>query len=431
MPGEAEAAKATPGRWGTIDVQDSDDNAGNVDDRASLLLVTLVHLRQGPNGLQIDDQTAAGIAQWCRHFDRVTYYGILTQGASSSAWVDTHTGILGERARLVALPYGFGAAPMARAYAGVRRALRDAIARHRHMCFTLGMVYGDWPFIAALEAMRQKRRYGVMIDRVEAPILRQLAQTPVKRAAVELMLPVMQAGVRHALRHSAVALLQGADTFDHYARFARDPHIVYDIHLPAEAQIDADALAAKQARALSGAPLEIVYTGRAAAMKGPFDWLETLHRLHRRQVPFRATWLGDGPDLPAIRQRAGELGLDGLVDLPGFEGRRAVLLDRLRSADVLLFCHKTPESPRCLVEALVCGCPIVGYDTAYPRGLIAQHGGGVFAPQNDVEALTRQVERLHADRASLGALIGAAAASGQLYNEDKLYAQRAALMKQA
>ncbi|WP_156349057.1 MULTISPECIES: hypothetical protein [unclassified Sphingomonas] len=36
---------------------------------ASLLLVTHVFVRQGPRGVQIDDQTAAGIAQWRRHFD--------------------------------------------------------------------------------------------------------------------------------------------------------------------------------------------------------------------------------------------------------------------------------------------------------------------------------------------------------------------------
>lgn len=400
-------------------------------DQASLLLVTHVHVRQGPNGPQIDDQTAAGIEQWCRHFDRVTFYGILTQGSSSSAWVDTHTGLMGQRATIRALPQGYGVPAMARAYLGVRRELRRAFAEHRHLCFTLGLLLGDWPFVGAIEAIRQRRRYSAWIDRVEAPILRQLAVSFARRAAVEAIAPLGHLGLRHVLRHSKVALLQGGDTYDTYSRFAPEPHCTYDIHTRPEEQIAPALVEAKQARVRTGAPLNIVYVGRAAAMKGPSDWIETLQRLHRERVPFRATWIGDGPDLPAIRQRVAEAGLAGLIDLPGFENRREVLLSRLKDSDLLLFCHKTPESARCLIEALVCGCPIVGYDTAYPRDLVAKRGGGVFAPQNDVAALAERVVRLHQDREAFAALIAAAAQSGQLYNEDAVYAHRAELMKRA
>jgi hypothetical protein len=209
-----------------------------------LLLVTHVHLRQGSNGLQIDDQTAAGIEQWCRHFGRVTFTGIMTEGASSSSWVDTNTGRMGERARLVALPNGYGVAPMLRAYAGVRAELRQAIAGHRHLCFTLGSVVGDWPFVAALEAARQGRRYAAWIDRVEPHVIRsQIAGAPLKRLAAELVLPLTQGAIRHALRKSTVALLQGGDTFDYYARSAPDPHCTYDIHTHADEQITPEALA--------------------------------------------------------------------------------------------------------------------------------------------------------------------------------------------
>ena len=399
--------------------------------QGSLLLVTHVHVRQGPNGLQIDDQTAAGIAQWCRHFERVTFYGIMTEGSSSSAWVDTHEGLIGERATLIGLPYGYGVGAMVRTLRGVRRELCRAIAAHDHLCFTLGLVIGDWPFVAALEAIHQKRRYAAWIDRVEAPIVRRLARSWAKRTATAIMLPITERAIRHALRKSEVALLQGGDTYAYYAASAPDPHCTYDIHTHATDEIAAAALVAKQTRVRSGAPLEIAYLGRAVAMKGPFDWLDTLQQLHRARVPFRATWIGDGPDLPAMQRRVDELGLTGLVDLPGFEDRRDVLLQRLRDSDVLLFCHKTPESARCLVESLVCGCAIVGYDSAYARGLVAQDGGGCFTAQDNTTALASSITQLHRDRDHLAQLIGDAAASGRLYNEDAVYAHRAALMKRA
>ena len=105
-------------------------------------------------------------------------------------------------------------------------------------------------------------------------------------------------------------------------------------------------------------------------MKGPGDWLSVLEALDLQSIPFRATWIGDGPDLARMQERVARSGLTDQVVLHGFEGNRAVLLRAMRESDLLLFCHKTPESPRCLIEALVSGCPLVGYETAYPKGLV-------------------------------------------------------------
>ena len=41
------------------------------------------------------------------------------------------------------------------------------------------------------------------------------------------------------------------------------------------------------------------------------------------------------------------------VALPGFIRDRSAILKVLREAQVFVFCHKTPESPRNLIEALV------------------------------------------------------------------------------
>jgi colanic acid/amylovoran biosynthesis glycosyltransferase len=402
---------------------------------SSLLLVTHVPIRSAASGPQIDDQTAAGIAQWCRHFDSVTFYGTAADASAaggSTNWVDTGTGALAGKARLIALPRAYGVTKMARHHRAVRTELRRAIAAHRHLCFTIGGIIGDWPAVGALEAIRQKRDYAAWLDRVEPLIIRnKLASAPLKtRIAGTLALPVLERVARHILRRSSVALLQGGDTFDYYANSAPNPHVTYDTHTHVEDQISAQALAGKQARCRSGAPLRILYVGRAAAMKGPFDWIEVLATLAKRQVPFEATWIGDGPDLPEMRSRASTLGLGDRVRFPGFENRRDALLEQMRANDLLLFCHKTPESARCLIESLVSGCPIVGYGSAYPRGLVADRGGGVFVSQNDVTGLADRLAALHADREALARLIAEAAASGGRYNEDAVYAHRAALMRQ-
>jgi glycosyltransferase involved in cell wall biosynthesis len=146
-------------------------------------------------------------------------------------------------------------------------------------------------------------------------------------------------------------------------------------------------------------------------------------------VPFEATWIGDGPELPAMAKRIAASPIAGTVRLHGFEDNRDVLLSAMRKSDIFLFCHKTAESPRCLIEALVSGCPLIGYKTAYPQGLVDRRGGGIFVGRDDVGALADCVAQLHRDRPALARLVADAAASGELYNEAAVYEHRALLMK--
>lgn len=399
-----------------------------------LLLVTHVALRDGPRGLQIDDQTAAGLAQWCRHFDRVTFYGIADNGSSSNSttWVDVEHAPFASRCSVRALPRAYRPLQMLRSYRHVRRALALQVREHDHLCFTVGGFVGDWPAVAARESARQNRRYSAWIDRVEPSITRdrQSGSSLLRRLAAEVMIIIGEAYTRIVLQGSSVALLQGRDTFDHYSRWAREPHCTYDTHTTVADQIGPRELDRKLARIAREDPLEILYVGRAVEMKGPLDWLATLSRINAAAVPFHATWVGDGSQLEIMRARIIKLGLTGRVDLAGFQGDRRVLLDIMRQGDLFLFCHKTPESPRSLIEALVSGVPLVGYGSAYPRGLVAS-GGGRFARQGDVEALADLVIDLHRDRAALGALVREAAESGLEYNEDRVYAFRAGLMARA
>jgi hypothetical protein len=77
----------------------------------SLLLVTHVAVRRAPwsGRTPIDDQTAAGIAQWCRHFEKVTYCGIAeatgSSNSNSTMSIDISNCSEAERCELFALPH--------------------------------------------------------------------------------------------------------------------------------------------------------------------------------------------------------------------------------------------------------------------------------------------------------------------------------------
>ena len=70
--------------------------------------------------------------------------------------------------------------------------------------------------------------------------------------------------------------------------------------------------------------------------------------------------------------------LELYISFPGIEKDRQLVIDFLRTLDVFMFCHVTPESPRCLIEALMSGLPLIGYDSEYAKDLVAEHGGGKF-----------------------------------------------------
>ena len=230
---------------------------------------------------------------------------------------------------------------------------------------------------------------------------------------------------RAAIRRATTGLFHGMDCFDAYSPISANPHLVHDIHVGPAARIDAATLAAKQART-NDVPLKIVYAGRAHPEKGVSEWIETLAALDREGVYFSARWFGDGPALAAARDDVARRNLSTKIEFPGNLEDRDSILSTLRDADLFLFCHKTPESPRCLIEALISGTPIAGFASAYPQDLISGNHGGVLTA-HDPAMLARAVMAL--DRPVLSKLMAAAALDGYALVDEAVFAHRAQLIK--
>jgi glycosyltransferase involved in cell wall biosynthesis len=403
----------------------------------AILLVTQVALRNLNGELHIDDQTYEGLRHWCEHFGKVTYVGLAepSQGdgavASGVAWRSLVPLMQSNRLTVLALPHGYRARDHLRHYKSTRRLLATLIAQHGYLCFSIGALFGDWGAVASLEANAQGRRFAVWFDRVEHKVqIATLSSASIKRRMKTIaLLPAMKLYHDYLIRKAALGIFQGKDCFDYYRSHSRSPHLVYDTHTKAHHLIDASELERKIARVRSRAPLRITYAGRATTMKGPEDWIEALIALHRRGVAFEATWFGDGPSLSDMKQRVARAGLDHAIRLHGHVSDREQLLSHLRSSDVFLFCHKTPESPRCLIEALVCGTPLVGSRSAYPEGLLEGFGGGRLTPIGDIGAIVRELINIDEQRQTLETLIRQAAQSGQQFDEETLYRGRATLIR--
>ena len=66
----------------------------------------------------------------------------------------------------------------------------------------------------------------------------------------------------------------------------------------------------------------------------------------------------------------------------------------------------------------------MGYDSPFPRDLIAAHGGGVLTPLNDVNALVDSLASLATDRNRLVQLIQRAAKDGEPFNDVAVFKHR-------
>ncbi|MEP2718307.1 glycosyltransferase [Pseudophaeobacter sp.] len=407
----------------------------------SLLIYAPVPLHLHDGEFFIERQAVNGLRLWAQHFGAVTVMMPVSGEAPPAGWVPigAHLKDLA-RVAIEPLPMAYRPDQFLRALPQTLRRIRALIAQSDYLSFAIGGLFGDWGSVSCLTANQMRRPFAVWTDRVESEVMRLSQQADAdndqgqgnwrSRLRGRLYHRPMAALERAVIRRANLGLFHGAETFAAYQGFCKNPQLVHDIHIAESDHISDFELSQKMRRVSQKAPLRLVYTGRAEAMKGPIDWTTVLERLKVLGVDFQATWLGDGAALPQMKSRIKRAGLADCVDFPGFVEDRSEVLRCLCRADVFMFCHKTPESPRCLIEALTCGTPILGYGGAYARDLISGHGGGALVQRGDTEALAQQLALLDADRSRLAEMIQQACADGMPFSDTQVFAHRAQVLKQ-
>lgn len=408
----------------------------------SLLLVLPVPFRRDGETLLFESQACNGLNCWADNFSRVIVAcpleppAVTRKRKSSETYLSIDSIPAHDRMEFVPLPWAHGFGEFARKYHPTRRLLADKIRQCQFLSFAIGGLTGNWAAVAGLAALRQRRDFSVWTDSVEHEVVKKDyaahdgLKTLYRKIKNNLVVsPLTKHVHRYVVSRSALGLLHGRDCFDAYAPYCRNPQLVHNIHLKPGDQIPEERLQTKIRRALAGEPLRLVYAGRATEIKGPMEWLRVLLELRNQGVPFRATWLGDGPLLERMRAEADQLGLGECCCLAGHIGERAALLRSLQESDLFVFCHKTPESPRCLIEGLISGDALVGFDSAYPRDLLEGLAGRLLVPQCDTARLAARIAQLHFHREDLAELVRGCAVLGAKYSDEAVFRYRSELIK--
>ena len=140
---------------------------------------------------------------------------------------------------------------------------------------------------------------------------------------------------------------------------------------------------------------ELVFVGRLVSDKGVEVLIDALALLVRRGRRVRLTVIGDGPELPVLRQQATRLGVASLID---FAGRRTgqQLVAALNAHHVLVV-PSVWEEPFGVValEAMACGCPVL----SSARGSLAEVVGAAadLIEPEDCASIAAGLARMAAD----------------------------------
>ncbi len=134
----------------------------------------------------------------------------------------------------------------------------------------------------------------------------------------------------------------------------------------------------------------IVTVGRLHPQKDQQTLLRAFAKVVERR-PARLLILGEGPDRAALEALAAELGVSQRVHLPGhvFDS-----LAQMKAADLFVLSSRYEGLPTVLIEALLCGLPVVSTDCEHgPREILKGGRYGTLVPVGDVEALASAMVR--------------------------------------
>jgi glycosyltransferase involved in cell wall biosynthesis len=146
-----------------------------------------------------------------------------------------------------------------------------------------------------------------------------------------------------------------------------------------------------------GAPVEttgpprIISVGRFAY---PKDFATLLKSLALLDADYRATLVGDGPDLTEVAAAVDAGGLSDRVELLGARGNVSELLAR---SDVFVLSSRSEGFPVSILEAMAAGLPVVATDVGGVAEAVVDGETGILVPAADPEALAAALEKLVAD----------------------------------
>ncbi|GBO90143.1 glycosyltransferase [Marinobacter salsuginis] len=128
----------------------------------------------------------------------------------------------------------------------------------------------------------------------------------------------------------------------------------------------------------------IGYIGRLIPLKGLGDLLSVFEGLYNKSPNLALQMIGDGPQRAELEKQAAAQKSHNAISFLGFRSDRLELLANL---DLFVMTSSSEGIPRCLMEAMAVGVPVVAYDIPGVDQLVTHGETGMLAPLGDKAAL--------------------------------------------
>lgn len=133
------------------------------------------------------------------------------------------------------------------------------------------------------------------------------------------------------------------------------------------------------------------YVGQLIHRKGISDMIRTFQQVWQQYPGATLTLVGDGSERTELEKLAKSLPCGDRIEFLGFRKDRLALV---KTFDVFLMTSSLEGIPRCLMESMVIGTPVIAYDIPGVNELIHDGETGLLAPMGDFRQLGTQVIRL-------------------------------------
>jgi len=147
------------------------------------------------------------------------------------------------------------------------------------------------------------------------------------------------------------------------------------------------------------------FIGQIIPRKGVSDLIQVFEKLHVINPLTQLQLLGDGEQRVELELQAKQLSSSDAIEFLGFRSDRLALLSRF---SVFVMTSSLEGIPRCMMEAMAVGVPVVAYDIPGVDQLVEHDVTGLLAPYGDKEELLNCCKRVLEDEELAKRLIDAA-----------------------
>ena len=149
-------------------------------------------------------------------------------------------------------------------------------------------------------------------------------------------------------------------------------------------EIDAALASLPQANSPDQDSPIIGFIGQMIPRKGIPDLIEVFDQIYQAQPNLRLQLLGDGSQRSELERQAAQLKSVNAIEFLGFRSDRLELLSKF---SLFVMTSSLEGIPRCMMEAMAVGIPVVAYDIPGVDQLVEHGKTGLLAPFGDKAAL--------------------------------------------